>query len=147
MIVKPGANEVSNALAAATYIPFPWQAIMQLLTDQLVMLGLIGKYLLMAIKLSFEALKDMVLSLLSLQFGLFIEALEAFVTVQTAIAMLLFLGLPIALIAFPVFVAFEVVLWISFNVLEWIVGGGALLTGPLLGALGAAVVPGVAGLA
>ncbi|OSC32793.1 hypothetical protein B8W66_23785, partial [Mycobacterium decipiens] len=138
MIVKPGANEVSNALAAATYIPFPWKVLEPLLQAWY---ELFVAYL-DAINMILNAFVQAINDLLNLQFGAFLMEMVRIVLVEVIMVIWSFVIIPVLAFFSVSLIAFTVVVWIVENVI-----GGALLTGPLLGALGAAVVPGVAGLA
>ncbi|KZS86261.1 PPE family protein [Mycobacterium persicum] len=142
IIVTPGANEISNAVATLTLTPFPWQELMQFL-------ALVGKVWALDFKLFamvFQTYGAVLFQLLDNLVHLHLIA---------AVVDLLFLaalGLPliIAIAIIPPLV-YATVLGVTTIVVGWIIsnliGVVPLLASPLLGGLAAAVVPGVAGMA
>ncbi|KZS57675.1 hypothetical protein A4G26_15245 [Mycobacterium kansasii] len=142
VIVKPSANEFSNAVAALTLTPFPWHELMQFL-------ALVGKVWALDFKLFstvFQAYGAVLFQL--------IDNLVHLQLLAAIIDLLVFgaLGTPliIAIVIIPPLV-YATVLGVTTIVVGWIisnlVGVVPLLASPLLGGLAAAVVPGVAGMA
>ncbi|ETW25978.1 PPE family protein [Mycobacterium gastri] len=142
VIVKPGANEISNAVATLTLTPFPWQELMQFL-------ALAGKVW----ELDFELFSMVFQAYGAVLYQLIVNLVNLHLI--EAILDLLYLGalgmpLILAIVLIPPLV-YATVLGVTAIVVGWIISNLAgvvpLLASPLLGALAAAVVPGVAGFA
>ncbi|WP_044092985.1 PPE family protein, partial [Mycobacterium tuberculosis] len=142
VIVKPGANEASNAVAAATITPFPWHEIVQFLEETF---AAYDQYL--------SALLSELPAVAWVWFQLFVDILGFniigfIITLASNAQLLTEFAINASYVAVGLLYAIAGVIDI---VVEWVIGNlfgvVPLLGGPLLGALAAAVVPGVAGLA
>ncbi|MFV4677270.1 PPE family protein [Mycobacterium tuberculosis] len=140
VIVKPGANEASNAVAAATITPFPWHEIVQFLEETF---AAYDQYL--------SALLSELPAVAWVWFQLFVDILGFniigfIITLASNAQLLTEFAINASYVAVGLLYAIAGVIDI---VVEWVIGNlfgvVPLLGGPLLGALAAAVVPGVAG--
>ncbi|WP_133118877.1 PPE family protein, partial [Mycobacterium tuberculosis] len=141
VIVKPGANEASNAVAAATITPFPF--------------GELAKFLEMAAQ-AFTEVGELIMKSAEAWAVGFVELITGLVNFEPWLVLTGMIDMFFATVGFAlgVFVLvplleFAVVLELAILSIGWIIsnifGAIPVLAGPLLGALAAAVVPGVAG--
>ncbi len=139
VIVKPGANEASNAVAAATITPFPF--------------GELAKFLEMAAQ-AFTEVGELIMKSAEAWAVGFVELITGLVNFEPWLVLTGMIDMFFATVGFAlgVFVLvplleFAVVLELAILSIGWIIsnifGAIPVLAGPLLGALAAAVVPGV----
>ncbi|CRH11433.1 PPE family protein [Mycobacterium tuberculosis] len=136
VIVKPGANEASNAVAAATITPFPWHEIVQFLEETF---AAYDQYL--------SALLSELPAVAWVWFQLFVDILGFniigfIITLASNAQLLTEFAINASYVAVGLLYAIAGVIDI---VVEWVIGNlfgvVPLLGGPLLGALAAAVAP------